>query len=269
MNCNNVRKYFYAFLDNELDVERNIEVLSHLDMCYECGLKIEREKLIQERVKETVCTVSAPAYLERKILRSVERKPNFFALFKKNLLSRLRAPHRQVRSRLIPLAGFATAIILLVYFFAFQTNLKKNDVILLTESKYHDYIMKQFDLDMRSQDAREIVEYLQGQTGLNISLPGIKENVQLVGAALSEVNGVKVPLAFYMHDDVPIVLLIACDSDIDFTKMKEVSAGKMVVYTGTAPCGSCQIVGWIEAGNQYVMISKLNSEKMMGLLTKV
>ncbi len=35
MNCNDARKYFYAFLDNELDVEKNIEVLAHLDMCCE------------------------------------------------------------------------------------------------------------------------------------------------------------------------------------------------------------------------------------------
>lgn len=68
MNCTDVRKYFYAFLDNELDVERNIEVLSHINMCHACGVKIERERLLQERVKETVCKIKVPAYLEKKFL---------------------------------------------------------------------------------------------------------------------------------------------------------------------------------------------------------
>ena len=48
MNCTDVRKYFYAFLDSELDVERNIEVLAHVNMCHACGLKIEKERLLQE-----------------------------------------------------------------------------------------------------------------------------------------------------------------------------------------------------------------------------
>ena len=268
MNCNNVRKYFYAFLDGELDVEKNIEVLAHLDMCYECSLKIERERQIQKRVKETACMVNAPAYLKHKILRSVERKPNFFTLFKKNLL---------LKSRLIPLVGFATALILIVSFFAIQNNLKRqaalkaspgNLLLTLADSKYHDYAKKQIDLDMRSRDAREIVEYFQNQAGLSVTLPGIKDVVQLVGATLSEINGVKAPLVFCMHDDTPIVLLIACNADIDFAKMKEVLADKLVVYTDTAPCGHCQIIGWREDGNQYVMVSKLSSEKLIGLLRK-
>ena len=271
MNCNDSRKHFYAFIDGELDVEKNIEVLAHLDMCYECSLRIERERLIQEKVKETVCTVNAPPYLEREILRGVERKPDFFTLLKKNLLSRLRTPHRQVRSRLAPLAGIATVmIVLIVYFFATQSNLQeKSDALLIAESKYHDYVMKQAALDMPSRSVSEIAEYLQNQTGLSVTLPGIRENVQLVGATVTEINGVKVPLAFYMHDDVPIVLLIACNSDIDFTRMKEIAGDKAAVYTAIGSCGSCQIIGWMEADNQYVMVSNLNSEKMLRILTNV
>lgn len=269
MNCNDTRKYFYAFLDGELDVEKNVEVLAHLDMCYECGLKIERERLIQKRVKETVCMVNAPAYLERKILRGVERKPNFFTLFKKNL---------SLKNRLIPLIGVATAIILIVSFFTIQNNLKRqaalktsqgNLLLTLADSKYHDYVKKQIDLDLISRDVREIVEYFRNQAGLSVTLPGIKGDVQLVGATLSEIDGVKVPLVFCMHDDTPIVLLIACNADIDFAKMKEVVADKLVVYIDKSPCGHCQIIGWRESGNQYVMVSMPGSEKLIELLRKV
>ena len=288
MNCNNVRKYFYAFLDGELDVEKNIDVLSHLNMCHACGIKIEKERLIQRRVKETVCKVKAPAYLEQKILRRKERRPNFFNLFIKNF---------SFRSRLGLLTGMATAIILLVCFFVFQNRLRKTDILYLTESKYHDYSMKKLYPDMRLQNdktilgdfqnqidlgvtlpgtkeniqlqnAKAIVEYFQKQTGLTVTLPFMKGNAQLVGAALSKMNGIKVPLVFYKLDDVPIALAIVCNSDIDFRKMKEVIADKMVVYTDTGFCGSCQIVAWKETNTQYVMVSMLNSEKMIKVLTK-
>ena len=288
MNCTDVRKYFYAFLDSELDVERNIEVLAHVNMCHACGLKIEKERLLQERVKETVCKVKAPVYLEHIILRSAERKPNFFTQFVKNFL---------LRSRFALVSGIATAIILIACFFVIQNKLKKNNIFYLAESKYHDYIMKQLVPDIRLQNAREIIGHFQNQTGLSVTLPGIEENiqvqnakaiveyfqrqtgltvtlpfmkgnVQLVGASLTNINGKNVPLVFYMLDDTPITLAVICNSNIDFSKMKEVMTDKMVVYTGTGFCGSCQIVGWKETNTQYVMVSMLNREIMIKVLTK-
>lgn len=289
MNCTDVRKYFYAFLDGELDVEKNIEVLAHLNMCHACSLKLEKERLLQKRVKETVGKVKAPAYLERKILKSAERRSNLFTLFKENFL---------FRSRLALLSGIAAVIILIVCLFVIQSKLRKSDIFYFTESKYHDYMMKRLTPDIRLENAKAIVERLQNQTGLSFTLPGLKENMQmqnakaiveyfqkqaglnvvlphmkenaqLVGAMLSKINDMHVPLVFYMLDDVPIALAIVCNSDIDFTRMKEVIADKMVVYTNTGFCGSCQIVGWKEADNQYVMISTLNSDKMLKMLTKV
>jgi hypothetical protein len=269
MNCNDVRKYFYAFIDNELDVEKNIEILAHLDMCYECSQKIERERFIHKRVKETVCTVKVPAYLEHNILKSVEKTPNFFTLLKENLLR---------KSRLIPLAGIATAVILIICFLIIPGNLKKNDILYLAESEYHNYMMQQLDLDIRSQDPGTIEKYLQKQTNLSVVLPTIKDGVTLIGATLSEIDGAKVSQVYYMHDQTPVSLMIICDSDplsgyrksIDFSGMKEISIDeKVVYYDGKGYCGHCRIMGWREAGSQYVMVSKLNSDEMMRILKKV
>ena len=112
MNCTEVRKYFYAFLDSELDVEKNIEVLAHVNMCHACGLKIEKERLLQERVKETVCKVKAPVYLEHKILRSTEKRTNFFAIIKRNFL---------FRNKVALLSGVAATIVFIACFFIVQT----------------------------------------------------------------------------------------------------------------------------------------------------
>jgi len=153
MNCNDVRKYFYAFLDDELDVEKNIEVLAHVDMCCECGQRMEKERLLQNRVRETVCEVKAPDYLVEVVLKGAEEKPNFFVLLVRNLLS---------ERRWVPVAGIAAAMIMIVYLFVIPGSSKKDDVLFLAESKYHSYMMQQLDLDIRSQNHEEVVEYLQG-----------------------------------------------------------------------------------------------------------
>ncbi len=268
MNCNDARKYFYAFLDDELDVEKNIEVLAHIDICCECGQRLEKERLLQKRVKETVCEVNAPAYLAENILRKTEKSPNFFLLSVKNLLS---------GRRLIPAMGIAAAVIMIVCFFLIPGSSKRDDLIHLAESKYHSYMMKQLELDIRSQDPVAIVEYLRGQTDSKVVLPEIGDNAKLVGAALSEIDDVKVSQVFYMHGETPVSFMIICNPDsksgydktIDFSGMDERFSDEKIVYYGDKGyCGHCQIMGWEDAGSRYVVVTMLNSDEILRMLKK-
>lgn len=267
MNCNDVRTYFYAFLDDELDVEKNIEVLAHVDMCCECGKRMEKERLLQKRIRETVCTVKAPAYLAESILQKTEVRPNVFVLLVKNLLS---------GRRLIPAAGIAVALMIILCFFVIPGVSKKDDLLYLAESKYHHYMMQQPDLDIRSHDPIIVEEYLRKQTNSNIVLPEIRDDAKLIGAALSEIDGVKVSQVFYMRGDTPVSLMIICNPDsgsgyfknVDFSGMNERFIDGKVVYYKTGHCGHCQIMGWKEAGYQYVMVSGAHSDDMMKILKK-
>jgi hypothetical protein len=156
--------------------------------------------------------------------------------------------------------------------------LKKDDILYLAESEYHNYMTQQLDLDIRSQDAETIEKYLQKQTNSSVILPEIKDDVTLIGASLSEVDGVKVSQVFYMHGETPVSLMIICNPDsisgygenIDFSGMKEILIDeKIVYYDDKGYCGHCQIMGWKEAGNQYVIVSMLNSDEMIRILKKV
>ncbi len=269
MNCNDVRKYFYAFLDDELDVERNIEVLAHLDMCCECGQRMEKERLLQRRVKETVCEVKAPRYIMESILAGKQVRPNTFISYVKNLI---------FGRRLISISGIAAAMILIVCFYMVPGNLNKNNVIYQAESKYHKYMKQQLDLDIRSQDPGKIVEYIRKQTDSNVTLPDIKEDAQLIGAALSEIDGIKVSQVFYMYDENPVSVTIISSPDpqsgirksIDFSEMQKLSIDEKAVYFDEKGyCGRCQIMVWNESGNQYVIVSMLNNEELIKMFEKV
>jgi hypothetical protein len=267
MNCNDVRKYFYAFLDDELDVEKNIELLAHVDMCCECGQRMEKERLLQNRVKETVCEVKAPDYLVEAVLKGAEERPSFFVLFIENLLS---------GRRWVPVAGIVAAMIMIVSLFVVPGSSKKDDVLFLAESKYHSYMMQQLALDIRSQDHATVVEYLQDQTNSKLVLPEIGDDAKLVGAALSEIDGVKVSQVFYLRGETPVSFMIICDpysgsgdnKNIDFSGMKEIFVDEKIVYSGEGYCGHCKIMGWEDAGSQYVVVSMLNSDEILKMLNK-
>lgn len=252
MNCNNIRKYFYAFLDNELDTERNIEILSHLDMCHECSQRIEMERQIQESVKETVCKIKAPTYLTQKILKRIERKPGIFTSFKDAFL---------LKRWLIPLGAVTTAIILIVSFIMIQHKAKKDNIFYLTESIYHDYMMKKLEPDILSQDPGSIINYIRGKTGLDITLPYINEGARPIGAASVRILDEDVPTVFYMLNDVAATLFIINNHNIDFSRMDKI---KGELYGIASFCGLCQIIGWKEANSQYIMVSMLNREKLIG-----
>jgi hypothetical protein len=80
-----------------------------------------------------------------------------------------------------------------------------------------------------------------------------------------------------MHGETPVSLMIICNPDsisgygknIDFSGMKEILIDeKIVYYDDKGYCGHCQIMGWKEAGNQYVIVSMLNSDEMLRILKK-
>jgi hypothetical protein len=81
-----------------------------------------------------------------------------------------------------------------------------------------------------------------------------------------------------MHDETPVSLMIIRNPDsisgygknIDFSGMKEILIDeKIVYYDDKGYCGHCQIMGWKEVGNQYVIVSMLNSDEMIRILKKV
>ncbi len=267
MNCNDVRKYFYAFLDDELDVEKNIEVLAHVDMCCECGQRMEKERLLQNRVRETVCEVKAPGYLVEAVLGGAEERPHFLVSLVRNLLS---------ERRLVPVAGVVAAVIMIACFFVIPGSSRKDGVLFLAESKYHSYMMQQLDLDIHSHNTTAVEEYLRDQTNSKVVLPELGDDAKLVGAALSEVNGVKVSQVFYMRGETPVSFMIICDPDsgsgdsnnFDFSGMKEMFVDEKVVYYDEGYCGHCKVMGWEDAGNRYVVVSMLNSDKILKMLKK-
>jgi len=50
MTCGDVHVYLFAFLDNELESSRSIELQQHLDQCAACAREAEIERTIQKRL---------------------------------------------------------------------------------------------------------------------------------------------------------------------------------------------------------------------------
>ena len=78
--CERYRRYFDAYLDNELLVETNQEVLHHLNSCAECKRIMDDRARVKERVKMAVSSEEVPIELVASVRNRLRTdRPGFFA----------------------------------------------------------------------------------------------------------------------------------------------------------------------------------------------
>lgn len=65
--CEKVRRYLNSYIDNELLVETNHEVLRHLESCPNCAAEFEEHSRLKARLKVAVAGQSVPEELSTKI----------------------------------------------------------------------------------------------------------------------------------------------------------------------------------------------------------
>ena len=69
--CNRIRGYFDSYLDNELLVETNHEVLRHIAACADCARLLEERARLKQAVKHAVLQEQPPAALLGNIQKSI------------------------------------------------------------------------------------------------------------------------------------------------------------------------------------------------------
>jgi anti-sigma factor (TIGR02949 family) len=66
------RRDLFAFLDGEVSVERNLEVLQHLNACPPCGRRFEAEKVCEAATARALREEPAPAALRGRLARALD-----------------------------------------------------------------------------------------------------------------------------------------------------------------------------------------------------
>ena len=78
--CEKIRGYFDSYLDNELLVETNHEVLRHLTACPDCRNVLDARARLKHTVKSAVERETAPALLLTSVRSTIRRRRSFFNL---------------------------------------------------------------------------------------------------------------------------------------------------------------------------------------------
>jgi len=75
--CNRIRSYLDSYLNNELLVETNHEVLKHIEACAACSQSLEDRVRIKSQLKRAVKKDHAPVALRERISSDLRRRRGF------------------------------------------------------------------------------------------------------------------------------------------------------------------------------------------------
>ena len=76
-HCKRIRSYLDSYLNNELMVETNHEVIGHLEACEDCSRSLEDRARLKAQLKRAVMQEYAPAALRERIATDLRRSRGF------------------------------------------------------------------------------------------------------------------------------------------------------------------------------------------------
>lgn len=76
-HCKRIRSYLDSYLNNELMVETNHEVLTHLETCEPCSRSLEDRARLKAQLKRAVTQEYAPPALRERIVSDLRRRRGF------------------------------------------------------------------------------------------------------------------------------------------------------------------------------------------------
>lgn len=260
MKCNELNKYRVAFVDGELDVERNLSILEHLNLCFDCSKKFDNEKEFNSLIDRVVKKDKAPLHLKMGIRESVSIKKS-----RSNILYRLFF-YPKIR---IFVAGGVFGLVLVAFMLFFSNYSDDTEkFVFAAEAHYHSYLMGEdssFD-----KHGNETSSLLASYYGDKFDLPALfGDDFKLSSREDCDVMGVDATFLVYQRGEDEISLFITKNIDENrgvadnLFRLEKLSIGKYDFYFEIGECGMCSIVVWKTEESIYTIVTRLNKEQIM------
>lgn len=255
MNCVDTRKYLSAFVDDELDVRTNIEVLEHVEICEACAARLEAESRLKGVVSSYVDSMRAPLSLKVKASEAL-RKASAPGL-------RIRAILRDFTGNGWVRALTAAASILVVFTLVYKVLLAPPAALNAGTIREHAAVLRDqvptffYTADLERAKRLALCK-MEGQP--SVPLLG-EEEFQLVGAGPSEIEFRNVGHFVFRYKAETISMFV-------FEGVAEDGIGGRKVETrlGTAKIDSIRgmsLLAWQGGDFTYVLVSRLPGAELL------
>jgi len=273
MNCGDVHVYLFAFLDNELESARSIELQQHLDRCATCAREAEIERTIQKR-------------LHTRLVSNTARVPDLDASF---AAGRLRAsangegcakaatgelptrPMRFLRRRPAVLAAAVPLAVAGVWLAwgggtaSVQPAMAELALAELAVADFRHFEDEGMPLQIASADRNKVAGWLREKTTIDMKLPdAVSSRWRLAGGRKCTMNGQKAAFAVF-ESDRGVASVVALRMPVAVLQgLKRVERADRMLWTHRHD--DCTVVASHDDGLVYVAVSRLPADRLVPLL---
>lgn len=248
MECKYVRTLIDGYLDNELDLPRNLEVDEHLRGCTGCSQMYQGRRALRDRVRSNSLYFRAPDELRQRIQRSLSQAAAM-------PWPPRRMPWHWIRV-VAPLA--AAAVIALMLFPVFRT--PSSDTIIAQEvvSSHIRSLMVNHLTDVPSSDKHTVKPWFDGKLDFAPPVEDLaSEGFPLVGGRLDYLNNRPVAALIYQrHKHFINMFLWPSDKEAP-------TAARSVTVQGY------HVFQWEKGGMAYWVVSDLEQSELARFIQAV
>lgn len=230
MKCPEARQHLYPFLDDELDVPTNLDVLAHLNVCSRCTELFEEERQFSEAIRASQRSVTLAEEARQRVLVRFRQQARPAGL-------------RRLRRSLRGVTGVAAALIALLILVFVAISLTSSSGFALAAAEIHErQIEKHEEASSWPVDSKTVDGYVRGRFD-KASLDFLKDSPfgLLGGRDCSQLQSGAVQVGLTM-DGRPVSLYILSKDAYDLSEFEERQACGRSVWV--CPAKRCTIVAW-------------------------
>lgn len=245
MSCQEMRKYFDAFLDGELQAGALIELQGHLGGCENCRSLAELRRTMKGEIKR-LGEVQAPPELRAKVLRAVSRRTRTarVALF-----------------ATLPIAAAAALVLVLA-----PPKAKAPDMDPLAEvvDEVVQRHARDLPMEVANHDPAAAASWFQGKVDFPVRASSLGlENASFGGARLSNVRSHQAAQMTYLVDGHRVSLIIFNPEHVDIAGGATVDLGDRQALVGRRNGFNVAII--LDGDMAYALSSDLPTERLLQL----
>lgn len=267
MSCIDTMKYLHEFVDRELNEPHYFIIQKHLDDCDECRQRYEFEKSVRSLVKAYCTNITAPAYLQNKILTRLSSLDIDIDDTKHAVRENIY--QQKTRRVLFSSRSYAAAASILLFIaggFFYYSNYYHNDPISIVDNAVKNHVVavnNNLVFNEKTSVVGEVNKYL-GNT-----IDTKRENSSSVldtrqirsGGIPVKSYGANNPCVIFDKGGNKLSLQTIHNSNLPVRNLERVRLGSREFYIGN--CRGFNAVLWQEDGITYCLTSDITIIEML------
>lgn len=208
MNCRDAHELLFAFLDNELEAQANIEVQLHLERCCECAREAEIERAVRKRLAASLEADDSALVLD---INAVRKTLELVAAVRSDGRSAPRRMLTRAAAALFLVAVVAIAVIWLDRSEAEADRAQQAQVPFAAVglvADFEHFVSAGKPLHLETESREELSRWMSRQLQGPIEVPVMKGQCRLLGARRCEFFEDPAAFALYEIDGAPAALLV-------------------------------------------------------------